>query len=171
MGGFIDATEGTKNAASESEVRCGRALAALVPAKHTVVLQLPSGHRGAVGGSGATADFIVYTGGTTSGVTKPLQDIQTDENYSLTVDAYTPDGYNPAGSVAAVRDKLSTQASAVIVDLVSLTNIAHRNDVVAKIITMVNQYHSGKMVVFHFEGKNRVYNPTANFAVTGNQFV
>ncbi|GHF40642.1 hypothetical protein FHX82_004854 [Amycolatopsis bartoniae] len=171
MGGFIDATAETKNPASESEVRCGRALAALLPASHTVVLQVPSGHRGAVGGSGATADFIVYTGGSVNGAPKPLLEIRENENYWGTVDAYTPEGFNPGGSVNMVRDKLSTQARAVIVDLGNLTNPAQRKEVVTKIITMVDKAHKGSMVVFHFEGTSRVYNPADSFRKTGDQFV
>lgn len=171
MGGFIDATAGTRNPASESEVRCGRALAALLPPGHTVVLQEPSGHRGAVGGSGATADFLVYTGGSVNSEPKPLREIQENESYWGTVDAYTPEGFNPGGSVNMVRDKLSTQARAVIVDLGKLTNPRQRNEVVTKIITMVDKDSKGSMVVFHFEGTNRVYNPAGSFRRTGDQFV
>jgi hypothetical protein len=171
MAGFINATEGTKNPASESEVRCGIALAALLPTSHTVVLLPPSGHRAAVGGSGATADFIVYTGGSSRTGPKPLLEIQEAENYWGTVDAYTPDGFNPAGSVKMVKDKLSTQASAVIVDLANLTNEKQRNEVVTKIITMVDKDHKGRMVVFHFQNTSRVYNPLGSFQVTGDQFV
>jgi hypothetical protein len=171
MAGFIDATQGTGTPASESEVRCGHALAALLPAKHTVVLLPPSGHRAAVGGSGSTADFMVYTGGSAQGIPGPLLEIQTNENYSATIDAYTPDGYNPGGSVNMVKDKLSTQANAVIVDLVNLPNDKQRTEVITKIITMVDRDHKGRMVIFHHQGKSRVYNRTAGFADTGDAFI
>ncbi len=171
MGGFIDATAGTDNPASDSEIRCGPALAALVAAKHTVVLLPPSGHRGAIGGSGATADFVVYTGGTQGGVTKPLREIQENENYSTTIDAYTPDRFNPGGSIAMVDGKLATQAAAVIVDLANISNAANRTETVNKIIAMVDRKYKGRMVIFHSEGKNRVHNPTASFATTGDQFI
>ena len=171
MAGFINATLGTDNPASDSEVRCGRALAALLPAKHTVVLLPPSGHRGALGGTGATADFIVYSGGSVQSVPGTLKDIQETHNYTITIDAYTPEGYNAAGSVKAVRDKLSTQATAVIVDLVNLGNDKNRNEVITKIITMVDKDFKGRMVVFHYQNASRVYNPVASFADTGDNFI
>ncbi|MCS7475678.1 hypothetical protein ACFFQW_35345 [Umezawaea endophytica] len=171
MGGFINATAGTGNDASESEVRCGRALAGLLPPKHTVVLLPPSGHRAAIGGSGSTADFTVYTGGSELSVAKPLLEVQENENYWGTIDAYTPDRYNPAGSVSMVSDKLNTQATAVIVDLVNITNDKQRAEVVTKIIAMVDKSFKGRMVIFHYQGTNRVYNRVGSFEDTRDSFI
>jgi hypothetical protein len=171
MAGFIDATASTNNPGSDSEVRCGQALASLLPPSHTVILLPPSGHRAAFGGSGATADFMVYTGGSVQNVAKPQREIEENENYALTVDAYTPDRFNPAGSAEMVKDKLSTQATAVIVDLANLTNEKQRNEVVTKIITMVDKDHKKRMVIFHFQNTNRVYNRIGSFPATGDVFV
>lgn len=168
MGGFLDETAKTRNPASPSELRCGAALAALIPAKYMVVAVPPSGHRAAVGGVGATADFVVYTGGNAPGVT--YRTLEEDENKWGTVDAYTPESRDPAQVASKVIDKLSTQARSVIVDLVNLRNTTDRDAAVRRVISAVGKRRDGA-VIFLFEGKCRVHNPIGPFPDTEEQFV
>lgn len=162
MGGFIDSTVGSDEEASDSEVRCGIVLAAMVPPAWVVVLVNPSGHRSAIGGSGATADFIAYT----SGNGKTFAELQRDENYWGTLDAYTPEAKNDGEQAAKmVRDKLSTQARAVIVDLALVRNEANRNRVISKVTTMVNKEMKGRMVIFTYDGEQSAVNPIKPWVV------
>ena len=161
MGGFLNVTGQTNTRASESEVRCGEALAALVPPKWVVVAKDPSGHRGATGGS--TADFEIRQGGN-----KPvlratdLPDID-DETLWGTIDAYTPEG-SADKAASTVREKLSQQASkGVIVDLVHFTNKRDRDSAINKIVAKVEEFNLPGMVIFHYNRDNRFFQSAKPF--------
>ena len=162
MGGFLDTTVNETNPGTESEVRCGQVIAGLIPTNWVCALVSPSGHRAAIGGSGATADFIVYTGGNGH----DWLTIRTDENYWGTLDAYTPESGNDGDQAAAmVRDKLSTQATAVIVDLHNFGNTTKRAAIINKVTAMVNKRMEGRMVIFTYRGTTEILNPAASFRV------
>jgi hypothetical protein len=161
MGGFIDSTVNSTEPGSASEVRCGQVLAGLVPTKWVVVLVNPSGHRSAIGGSGATADFIVFNGGNG----KSFEDLQMDETKWGTIDAYTPEANNDGNAAAdKVWDKLDTQARAVIVDLANLTNEANRKRVVNRVEAKVGK-KKDKMVIFTYNGANTAINTMPSFTI------
>lgn len=161
MGGFLNVTGQTNTRASESEVRCGEALAALVPNKWVVVAKDPSGHRGGIGGS--TADFEIRQGGNKDNLRRAdLADID-DETLWGTIDAYTPQG-GADKAASTVREKLSQQASkGVIVDLVHFANKRDRDSVINKIVAKVEEFNQAGMVIFRYNGQNRFFQSTKPF--------
>lgn len=159
MGRFADLSGTSTSSNYQSEVRCGQFLAPLLPAKWVIALLPPSGHRGAYGGSGSTADFTVYSGG----ADQPDSEL-INETRVMTIDAYTPErGTAPAGIAKAVVDKLGTQATAVIVDLTNFGNSDTRRGVIDKVISEVAKYRPGQMVVFLYNDGSQIYNPVGPF--------
>jgi hypothetical protein len=168
MGGFLNVTGRTNNRASESEIRCGQALAGLVPTKWMVVAKDPSGHRGAIGGS--TADFEIRQGGYDPEHPENV-DLETIDNETLwgTVDAYTPQG-TADKAADTVREKLSQQASkGVIVDLANFPVKKTRDTVINKIVAKVKEFKQTEMVIFHYNGENRFYNSVNPFPKTSKE--
>jgi len=93
--------------ASRSERESLAVVAALMPARLTVVLRPPSGGRGAGGGS--TSDLVVYQG-------EGENRIQV-----ATIDVYTPESSTDPKQIGKmVERKLGSQASGMCVDFVKV---------------------------------------------------
>jgi len=188
MGAFIDDTGG-KHAHTHSEWLCGAALARLLQDPNwVVVLRLPRGPRSA----GHTADCDLYQGGSekvrniqgTQGPKREPMDaqlkqqlmwIERNHNHWGTVDVYTPKANDSNTPGAMVRDKLRSQAKAVIVDLWPKYNTEGLRDrEVSGIIYTINDLTPPRTVIFKWGNQKRVHNRAGNyfpFISTGERFL
>lgn len=165
MGRFIDITG---HESSKSEHHCGAALAKLLPLDWVVVLHLPGPSRT----TGMTADCDLYQGGgkaigdrirnnienkqpmdrtnMDNLLREELKNIIRRQTTWGTVDVYSPVGGSAVFRTVkdTVRNKLSSQAKAVIVDLGAFTDLEVRNRIIAGVKSEPNL--PPKTVIFKF---------------------
>jgi hypothetical protein len=140
--------------ASDSERVSLHVVAALLPAKWTVVLREPSGGRGGSGGD--TGDLEIFKGGSVAGVyqggdTKDM--LVEDVGSPFGIDVYTPEKSTSSEGVAKmVRSKLSSQTPrGVCVDLVNIPAVKRQT-----YITTASKEAKPKeqSIIFHVDGED-----------------